>query len=388
MRIAQIAPLYEPVPPLLYGGTERVVSNLTDELVQRGHDVTLFATADSVTLARLEPAVATGTRLGGARDPLALHIAMLDEIYARADEFDLIHSHVDVLAFPFARSVDTPTLTTTHGRLDFPEHRRVLGRFRDLPMVSISNSQRDPVRDLPIRWMATVYNGIRMSNFQLRTQPDNPPYLVFLGRISPEKGPERAIEIARRAGLSLKIAAKIDPADAAWAREHFLPLLSGGDVEYLGEVDERAKATLLAGATALLFPINWPEPFGIVMVEAMACGTPVIAFPGGAVEEVVIHGKTGFICQSIQEAVDAIDRVRDIDRPACRRHVEARFSSAAMTDGYEAVYQRLITGHAGVPDLVLPDTLASSPIDHAVAGLAPGGELADGHDLASIPEQM
>jgi glycosyltransferase involved in cell wall biosynthesis len=232
MRIAQVAPLFETVPPKLYGGTERIVHSLTEELVNRGHDVTLFATADSTTSARLEPMAATGTRLGGARDPLALHVAMLEEIYSPPDEFDLIHSHVDVLAFPFARFSATPTITTMHGRLDFPEHRRVLARFSDLPLVSISSSQRKPVRDLPLTWAGTINNGIRLEHFRFQSRPSDPPYLMFLGRISPEKGPQRAVEIARRARMPLIVAAKIDPADEAWAEESFLPLLDQPGIQF------------------------------------------------------------------------------------------------------------------------------------------------------------
>ncbi|WP_216593113.1 glycosyltransferase [Thermus sp. NMX2.A1] len=215
MRIAQIAPLYEAVPPKFYGGTERVVHALVEELVRRGHEVTLFASADSRTSARLVPMAEGGLRLTGARDGLALHMAMLEEVYAQADRFDIIHSHVDYLAFPFARHSPTPTLTTLHGRLDLPETRRILSRFPEQPLVSISHSQRIPVRDLSLRWQATVYNGIRLEHFPFRQEPEDPPYLVFLGRISPEKGPVQAIEVARRVGLPLKIAAKIDPADRA-----------------------------------------------------------------------------------------------------------------------------------------------------------------------------
>ena len=286
MRIAQIAPLYEAVPPKLYGGTERVVHALVEELVRRGHEVTLFATADSRTSARLVPMADGGLRLLGTKDPWALHVAMLEEVYAQADQFDVIHSHVDYLTFPFALQSSTPTITTLHGRLDMPETRRVLARFPEQRLVSISETQRLPLADLPLRWQATVYNGIRLEHFPFRAEPDDPPYLVFLGRISPEKGPLQAIEVAKRAGIPLKIAAKIDPADREWAEANFLPLLDTPGVEYLGEVNEQQKAELLGGALALLFPINWPEPFGLVMIESMACGTPVVAFPGGSVEEI------------------------------------------------------------------------------------------------------
>lgn len=342
MRIAQIAPLYERTPPKLYGGTERVAHALTEALVQRGHDVTLFATADSQTSARLVPMAETGTRLAGVRDPLSLHLAMLDEIYARADDFDIIHSHVDAMAFPFARTSATPTVHTMHGRLDFPEHRRFFSRFPEQRLISISHSQRLPLRDLPPRWLATIYNGIRIQHFPFRAEPENPPYLLFLGRISPEKGPLDAIEVARRAGLPLRIAAKIDPAEREWAEEHFLPELNQPGVEYLGEADEQTKARLLGGALALLFPIHWPEPFGIVLTESLACGTPVVALRGGAVEEVLRQGETGYICDNLDEMVAAVRRIKSIDRAACRRRVERLFTAEIMAERYEAVYEQVV----------------------------------------------
>ncbi len=344
MRIAQIAPLYEAVPPKLYGGTERVVYALVEELVRRGHEVTLFASADSKTSGRLLPMAEGGLRLHGTKDPLALHVAMLEEVYAQADQFDVIHSHVDYLTFQFARHCPVPTVTTLHGRLDLPETRRVLSRYPEQRLVSISEAQRQPLADLPLRWVATVYNGIRLKHFPFRAEPDDPPYLVFLGRISPEKGPLQAIEVARRAGLRLKIAAKIDPADRKWAEANFLPLLGTPGVEYLGELDEQQKAELLGGALALLFPIDWPEPFGLVMIESMACGTPVIAFPGGSVDEIIMDGVTGLVCRShtVEEMVAALKRVDRIDRTACRRRVEQYFSSRVMAERYEAVYRQVV----------------------------------------------
>lgn len=374
MRIAQIAPLIEAVPPKLYGGTERVVSALVEELVRRGHDVTLFATADSQTSARLVPMAEGGLRLLGIKDPAALHVAMLEEVYAQADEFDIIHSHVDYLTFPFARGVTTPTVTTLHGRLDLPETRRVLSRFTDQRLISISWSQRAPVADLPLRWVGTVYNGVCLERFPFRPEPDDPPYLAFVGRISPEKRPDWAIEVARRAGLPLKIGAKIDPADRDWAEEHFLPLLGTPGVEYLGEVDDRQKAELLGGALALLFPIDWPEPFGLVLIESMACGTPVIAFPGGAVEEVVLDGVTGLVCRSrtLDEMVQAVHRIEQLDRAACRRHVEQHFSSEAMTDAYEAIYHQLLLEQA-TPLVVSTDGYFTSVTIDDVRRLPPVG---------------
>lgn len=364
MRIAQIAPLFECVPPKLYGGTERVVYALTEELVQRGHDVTLFATADSLTAARLVPMAETGARLGGVRDPLAIHLAMLDEVYAEAHHFDVIHSHVDMFGFPFARYTDVPTVFTLHGRLDWWEYHRLLSRYTDLRLISISDSQRRPVSDLPLRWLGTVYNGIRLEHFPFRPVPDDPPYLVFLGRISPEKGPEKAVQIAREAGIPLKIAAKIDPKDQEWAEQHFLPLLEGPGVEYLGEVDERGKAELLGGALGLLFPIDWPEPFGIVLAEALACGTPVIAMRGGAVEEVLVDGHCGFICDSLEQMTAAVARLTEIDRAACRRRVERCFSAQVMADGYERIYRRVVAERrAGLPKpAILPSVTNIEPM--------------------------
>jgi glycosyltransferase involved in cell wall biosynthesis len=365
MRIAQIAPLYERVPPVRYGGTERVVHSLTEELVHRGHDVTLFATADSQTSARLEPMADCGLRIGGTQDQLALHIAMLDEIYARAREFDVIHSHVDVLAFPFARSCETPTVTTLHGRLDLPEQRRVMHRFRDLPMVSISRSQRLPLANLSMNWAATVYNGINLKNFVASVIPSGPPYLVFLGRISPEKGPAFAIEIARRADITLKIAAKIDPADAEWARREIIPLLNQPGIEFLGEVNESQKIQLLAGATALLFPIQWPEPFGMVLIESMACGTPVVAFAGGAVSEIVCDGVTGYICRDVNRAVERVRQVSTLSRAESRNHVLHNFSSHTMASGYERVYSGLVSTRAliGADGRVEPQIPIALPIN-------------------------
>jgi glycosyltransferase involved in cell wall biosynthesis len=344
MRIAQIAPLYEAVPPKLYGGTERVVHALVEELVRRGHEVTLFATADSRTSARLVAMAEGGLRLLAVKDPLALHVAMLEEVYADGDRFDVIHSHVDYLTFSFARCSPTPTVTTLHGRLDLPETRRVLAHFPEQRLVSISDAQRYSLAGLPLRWVATVYNGIRLEHFPFRAEPADPPYLVFLGRISPEKGPLQAIEVARRTGLPLKVAAKIDPADRVWAEANFLPLLGTPGVEYLGEVDEKQKAELLGGALALLFPIDWPEPFGLVMIESMACGTPVIAFPGGAVDEVVADGVTGLLCRTrtVEEMVAAVRQIEQLDRAACRRRVERYFSSRVMAERYEAVYRQVV----------------------------------------------
>jgi glycosyltransferase involved in cell wall biosynthesis len=341
MRIAMIAPLIEAVPPPLYGGTERVVSGLTEELVRRGHRVTLFASGDSRTAAELVAVCPRGLRLDDTvRDSVAYTLMEVGEVYRRADEFDVIHNHVDYLAFPFARLATTPTITTTHGRLDLAEVRRLYGHFAEQPLVSISDAQRLPLPQQ--NWVATVYNGIDLASF--RFQPDPGDYLVFLGRISPEKRPDRAIEIARDVGIPLRIAAKVDPADRDYYENAIAPMIRDCPlVEYVGEVNEQEKDALLGGAYAYLFPIDWPEPFGLTMVEAMATGTPVIAYRAGSVPEVVLDGVTGVICNRLRDMIDAVPRISAIDRAACRAHVERHFSVAAMADGYERVYAGLVS---------------------------------------------
>ena len=342
MHVAMVAPVIESVPPRQYGGTERVVSVLTEELVRRGHDVTLFASGDSQTTAELRSCCPRGLRLDReVHDYLPHSLYQLGEVYRRSDEFDLIHNHVDWIAFPFAGLVSTPTLTTVHGRLDLQIARAPYELFPGQPLVSVSNSQRRPLPEG--NWLATVYNGIELSHFQLR--PDAGDYLVFLGRISPEKRPDRAIAIAREVGMRLVIAAKVDPADEDYYDQEIAPLIRDCPlVEYIGEVNEREKDELLGGAYAYLFPIDWPEPFGLTMVEAMATGTPVIAWRAGSVPEVVVDGVTGYICSSLEEMVEAVRRVGGIDRTACRAYVEHRFTGAAMTDGYLQAYARLLTG--------------------------------------------
>lgn len=342
MRIAMIAPLIESVPPTLYGGTERVVSVLTEELVKRGHDVTLFASGDSETTAALVPCCPRGLRLDpGACDPVAATMIQLDLVYRRAADFDLIHNHNGSLAFPSARLTPTPTVTTIHGRLDQEPVRRFYDYFSDQLLIGISDDQR---AHLPrAAWLGTVYNGIDLTHFRCR--PDPGDYLVFLGRISPEKRPDRAIEIARDTGMRLLIAAKVDPADQAYYEHAIAPLIRDSPlVEYVGEVDERRKDALLGGAYAYLFPIDWPEPFGLTMVEAMATGTPVVAYAAGSVLEVVVDGVTGFICNSVHDMVEAVERVQQLDRRACRAHVEARFSTAAMASAYERIYGMVLGG--------------------------------------------
>jgi glycosyltransferase involved in cell wall biosynthesis len=341
MRIAMVAPLIEPVPPPLYGGTERVVSLLTEELVRRSHAVSLFASGDSQTAAGLVPCCDHGLRLDATvTDYLAYTIAQLGAVYRQADDFDVIHNHVDYFALPPARLAVTPTLTTTHGRLDLPEVHRVYAEFAELPLVAISDDQR---AYLPTaRWIDTVYNAVAVDAYHFRPEPGD--YLVFLGRVSPEKRVDRAIEIARDVGMRLVIAAKVDPVDDAYWQQAIKPVLDAHPalIEFVGEVDEREKDTLLGGAWACLFPIDWPEPFGLTMTEAMATGTPVVAYRAGSVPEVVEDGVTGFVCETIAEMVAAIPRVSELDRRACRARVERLFSPAAMADGYERTYATLL----------------------------------------------
>jgi glycosyltransferase involved in cell wall biosynthesis len=341
MRIAQVAPLFESVPPQRYGGTERVVSYLTEELVRRGHDVTLFASGDSCTTATLVPVVERATRLDASTYDMcsADAVRQLDMVLARAGDFDVIHYHVDYLAFPFTHMIATPSVHTLHGRLDLPHLRPLYRHFTDVPLVSISDAQRRPLDDLGVHWAGTVYHGQPLARYPFSAEHQG--YLAFLGRCSPEKQLDVAIEIARRAGMPLKIAAKVDHKDRDYFDRVIAPQLDDPLVEFMGEIGDDDKMAFLAGAQALLFPIDWPEPFGLVMMEAMACGTPVVARPCGAVPEVIVHGRTGFVGDALVELVEAVKRLDEIDRADCRRHVEARFSVAHMTDGYEAIYRRL-----------------------------------------------
>jgi glycosyltransferase involved in cell wall biosynthesis len=338
VKIAQVAPLIESVPPKFYGGTERVVSYLTEELVRQGHDVTLFASGDSRTRARLRPPVAHALRLNPQHgDPLIHHFIMLEEVFSLAAEFDVIHFHLDFLHFPLSRRHQHVTLTTMHGRLDTPGLELIHNTFCEMPLVSISNAQRAPLRRA--NWQSTIYHGIPENLYTLNQRPEG--YLAFLGRISPEKRADRAIEIASRAGLPIKIAAKVDPVDEDYFNNRIKPMLKRPGVEYIGEIGEHEKSAFLGGACALLFPIDWPEPFGLVMIEALACGTPGVAYDCGAVPEVLQDGVTGFVVRDINGAVAALERLGDIDRRICREMFEQKYSARRMAGDYVALYRAL-----------------------------------------------
>ncbi|MFA7440402.1 MAG: glycosyltransferase family 4 protein [Sphingomonadaceae bacterium] len=340
MKIAQIAPLAECCPPKFYGGTERIVSWLTEELVRQGHDVTLFASGDSVTSATLVPCCDVALRLNPkVQDPLPYLMMMLDEVRRRADEFDVLHFHVDILHYPFVRDFADRMITTLHGRLDIPDIVPFYRTFPDFPLVSISDHQRRPMP--PVNWAGTIYHGLPRDLLAFNPHPEG-NYLAFLGRISPEKRPDRAIEIAGRAGRKLKMAAKIDRVDQAYWEGHIKPMVDANpNVEFIGEISDREKADFLGNADALLFPIDWPEPFGLVMIEAMACGTPVIAFRNGSVPEVIADGISGFIVEDIASAVDAVHLTSRLDRAGVRATFEARFSVERMARDYVEIYRSL-----------------------------------------------
>lgn len=355
MKIAQIAPLAESVPPRLYGGTERIVSYLTEELIAQGHQVTLFASGDSRTAARLVRCVPQALRLDVAhRDPLPHHIAMLERVRQQASEFDILHFHIDVLHYPLLRTIDTPAVTTLHGRLDLPDLPPLFRMFADVPLVSISDDQRAPMP--PVRWIRTIHHGLPTTLLDYNPDPRG-GYLAFLGRISPEKRPDRAIEIARRAGLPLRIAAKVDKADADYWRDEIEPMVkSTPGVEFIGEIGERDKSDFLGGAIALLFPIDWPEPFGLVMIEAMSCGTPVIAFRRGSAPEVIDPGVTGYLVDNVDEAVAAVASAAGLDRRRVRETFERRFSIERVARDYVEVYRYLCS--VGKPSTLSRDGLA------------------------------
>src|SRR5437868_4304548 len=338
MKIAQVAPLYESVPPHGYGGTERVVSYLTEELVRLGEEVTLFASGDSKTAAHLIPISPRSLRLGKAVDTLAHHIVLLEEVFQRLDQFDIVHFHIDYLHFPLSRRASFAHVTTLHGRLDLPDLAPVYNEFTDMPVISISHSQQRPLPQA--NWVGTVYHGLPPDSFDYQEKPED--YLLFLGRISPEKRVDRAIEIARRTGRKLKIAAKIDRVDRYYFNKHIKHLLNEPFIEFIGEVRHAEKNKLLGGATALLFPIDWPEPFGLVMIEALACGTPVIGFRCGSVPEVIDDGVTGFIVDELDAAVEAVRNIESISRYRCRETFDARFTASRMAHEYVSVYRGIL----------------------------------------------
>ena len=339
MRIAQVAPLYESVPPKYYGGTERVASYLTEELVRQGHDVTLFASGDSVTKARLVSCTPQSLRLdSGCVDQLAHHFVMLENVFREAARFDIIHFHIDYLHFALTRRESRPSVTTLHGRLDYPDLVALHREYSRMPVISISDSQREP---LPwLNWQGTVYHGLPKDLYQFH--PEEGKYLAFMGRISPEKRVDRAIEIAKRLGMKLKIAAKIDRVDREYFEESIKPLFEESFVEYIGEIGESEKDEFLGNAYALLFPIDWREPFGLVMIEAMACGTPIIAFRRGSVSEVMKDGVTGFIVEDVDGAVKAVEQLPNVSRQACRRYFDENFTATRMALDYLTVYRQLI----------------------------------------------
>jgi len=348
MKIAQVAPLMESVPPRLYGGTERIVSYLTEELVRMGHEVTLFASGDSITSAQLVGCVPTAIRLdANIRDPIPYYMLMLDRVRDAAKDFDILHFHIDQFHFPLFKSMANRTVTTLHGRQDIPDLKPLYLGFSNMPLVSISDAQREPVPKA--NFVATVLHGIPSDLFAPTFSPRD-GYVAFLGRISPEKRPDRAIRIARTLGIPLKIAAKVDRADEAYFREQIEPMLQAPGVEFIGEINEREKAKFLGEARALLFPVDWPEPFGLVMIEAMACGTPVLAFRCGAVPEIVDNGVTGQIVDTEEQAIRQLPQLLALDRRAVRRRFEQRFSATRMAKDYLQVYRSLMKRPSLLPD--------------------------------------
>jgi glycosyltransferase involved in cell wall biosynthesis len=385
MRIAQVAPVYESVPPRLYGGTERVVSYLTEELVALGHDVTLFASGDSQTGARLVSAYPEALRLAEAAiDDVAVSALALEQVMREADQFDLIHAHLDYQHLSLFGRLRVPTLTTLHGRLDLPHWPMLVQTFNDAPLASISYAQRRPVPDA--NWIGTVYHGLPADRYTFRAHHGD--YLLFLGRISPEKRVDRAIEIARRTGMRIKVAAKIGENDGEYFEERIAPLLDDPLVEFIGEVGEQQKDELLGNAYALVFPIDWPEPFGLVLIEAMACGTPVVAYRHGSVPELVQDGVNGFVVDDLPGAVRAVERVIELDRSAVRARWEARFTARRMACEYVELYEQLVgatTSRRSV--LLLPAVVpAVPPVERAPLGIGlphvtATAAMADNQDL-------
>jgi len=365
MRIAQLAPLAESVPPKLYGGTERVIAWLIDELVELGHDVTLFASGDSKTRAKLVPVWPRALRLGRPRsDPAIAQAALLEAIARQATEFDLIHAHIDWQHLPLLSRLGVPFLTTLHGRLDLPGLPDVIRKFPQAPFVSISNNQRIPLAEA--NWLSTVYHGLPVQSLKPSYQPGS--YLAFLGRLTAEKGPEAAIRIARAVGMPLRIAAKIPRAERGYFKETLKPQVDGSQIQLTGEVNDKTKQQFLAAATALLFPIDWPEPFGLVMIEAMACGTPVIAFRSGSVPEVIDHGVTGFIVEDEDGAIAAVRRLAELDRRTVRARFEERFSAQRMARDYVRSYEMLLT-----PPFLNERNMPTAPDHKESESIAPPG---------------
>ncbi len=351
MRIAQVAPLAESVPPKFYGGTERVVSWLTEELVRQGHEVTLFASGDSETSATLVPCCPRGLRVAGVRDHLATHLVMLSKVMRESADFDIIHFHVDLLQKPLFNRIRHKTITTMHGRLDLPDNMPIYKAFPRMPLVSISNHQRLPMPAF-INWVDTIPHGLPES--LCRFNPHGGDYLAFLGRICRDKRPDRAIEIAKRTGIPLKIAAKVDPADTDYFEQVIRPMLDHPLIEFIGEIDDQQKGAFLGNARALLFPIDWPEPFGLVMIEAMSVGTPVIAWRAGSVPEIITEGVSGFMVSSIDEGVAAVEKSLTLDRALVRQAFEQRFTVEKMTNAYVSAYTRqlALTSDASLPQRV------------------------------------
>jgi glycosyltransferase involved in cell wall biosynthesis len=355
MRIAQVAPLYESVPPARYGGTERVVSWLTEELIANGHDVTLFASGDSTTAGRLIPCCRRSLRTDpNCRDGLAHHIAMLERVMRSADKFDVIHFHIDYLHFPLSRREKLCQVTTLHGRLDLEDLVPIYREFTDMPVVSISQAQRKPLAWA--NWVGTVHHGLPPG--LLKLQEGEGKYLAFLGRISPEKRVDRAIEIATKLKLPLKIAAKVDRVDAQYFDREIRHLLNNPLVEFIAEINDSQKQAFLGNAIACLMPIDWPEPFGLNMIESMACGTPTVAFRRGSVPEIIVDGVNGFIVDDVDQAVDAVLRVRRLPRAACRRSFEERFTSCRMAADYQRIYEAQLAAHEPLAEITA-ETLAS-----------------------------
>jgi glycosyltransferase involved in cell wall biosynthesis len=341
MKIAQLAPLAESVPPKLYGGTERIVSYLTEELVRQGHDVTLFATGDSQTNARLKPMCREGLRkANGVSNPQAPFTMMLEKAFASADQFDVIHSHLDFLTFPLARRCGTPVLTTLHGRLDLPELKPIFAEFMDCPLISISHAQQQPLAWAS--WQQTIYHGLPENLYTFHPSSSEDLYLLFVGRLTPEKRPDLAIEIAKRAGVPLKIAAKVDPVDQKYFHTVIQPLLSDPLIEYVGEITDAEKNELIGNAYALLAPFDWPEPFGLVFIEALACGTPILALRRGSVPELIDDGQTGFVCDTGDQMVKAVPRISSLNRSHCRHVFETRFTVGRMVQDYLSAYEALV----------------------------------------------